>query len=541
MAAPIEMKKHLHTFGIVTPRRTYYVKAESEGEVQQWCQGIERARLDSKGGRTAASLDTPTDENLRTPMGHSPAQTPTGYASPSSSSAIPIPNALDSYPSHSFQPHSYATTASTSLTSASNLASSSFTSNSSSAQEYAPQISTSPQSNAAFPHQSSPGESDLQQLSSEVQRLRLPSHVDPTRSMSSGSESLAPPVGLSSSSYGGYDSTSSYDASRASQPSPSPGIVSSSEDEDGFEAYTGAQWSTPGAVDRNARRGRSDSYFQQAVQAQPPPPQLVAPSMLSPPVGGGGGGAIGGVESSQSQKQGQTGFADPNKVILAGYLMKQGKRKTWRKRWFVLMSGMLMYSRSHMVRSAGLPCSEDWKLIPLDFTHRIRKCIDRSLSRRFWTPSNMRHRQLQSGNERFPSTAPSHPLPTTTLDLSVTERRITSTASKSSRRKEPTSSVLRVRRTRSSGSQLFNASSRGNPVKELPLPRVSHLPLPPRLPNPSLHRYLHLLQLPREPSLNDNNLKTSQLRNLLPHHQLQIFLDRVMEDIEVSQRRHRMR
>jgi hypothetical protein len=51
----------------------------------------------------------------------------------------------------------------------------------------------------------------------------------------------------------------------------------------------------------------------------------------------------------QGQRQGQTGFADPNKVILAGYLMKQGKRKTWRKRWFVLMSGMLMYSRSHMV------------------------------------------------------------------------------------------------------------------------------------------------------------------------------------------------
>lgn len=50
----------------------------------------------------------------------------------------------------------------------------------------------------------------------------------------------------------------------------------------------------------------------------------------------------------QSQGQTQTGFADPNKVILAGYLMKQGKRKTWRKRWFVLMSGMLLYSKSHM-------------------------------------------------------------------------------------------------------------------------------------------------------------------------------------------------
>jgi hypothetical protein len=43
------------------------------------------------------------------------------------------------------------------------------------------------------------------------------------------------------------------------------------------------------------------------------------------------------------------GFVDPNKIILAGYLMKQGKRKNWRKRWFVLQSTRLMYSRSHMV------------------------------------------------------------------------------------------------------------------------------------------------------------------------------------------------
>lgn len=45
---------------------------------------------------------------------------------------------------------------------------------------------------------------------------------------------------------------------------------------------------------------------------------------------------------------------DPNKVILKAYLMKMGKRKNWRKRWFVLTSGNLMYSSSHMVRSLAL-------------------------------------------------------------------------------------------------------------------------------------------------------------------------------------------
>ena len=41
---------------------------------------------------------------------------------------------------------------------------------------------------------------------------------------------------------------------------------------------------------------------------------------------------------------------DPAKIILSGYLMKCGsKRRNWRKRWFVLTSEKLVYSRSHMV------------------------------------------------------------------------------------------------------------------------------------------------------------------------------------------------
>lgn len=350
MAAPIEMKKHQHTFGIVTPRRTYYIKAESNSEAHEWCQFIERARTDSKSRQTVTSLDTPVDENLQTPMGHSPAQTPTGYSSPpvSSSSAIPIPNASQGYQSQSFNPHSYATTASTSLTSPSVLASSSYASTSSSAQGYAPQLSSSPQSNTQFVQApvgggGGVGETDLQQLSSDVERLRLPSQ-GLTRSFSSGSESLAPPVGFSASSTGGYDSTSSYDLSRASQPSPSPGMVSSSEDEDGFENYAGPDWSTPGAAADRVQRPspQQDSYFQGAAKPQSQPASVQQQSQLLQPL------PIREDSSQIPQKQGQTGFADPNKVILAGYLMKQGKRKTWRKRWFVLMSGMLMYSKSHM-------------------------------------------------------------------------------------------------------------------------------------------------------------------------------------------------
>lgn len=45
---------------------------------------------------------------------------------------------------------------------------------------------------------------------------------------------------------------------------------------------------------------------------------------------------------------------NPERVVLSGYLMKQGKRKNWRKRWFVLTSDKLLYARSHMVSFAGL-------------------------------------------------------------------------------------------------------------------------------------------------------------------------------------------
>ena len=48
---------------------------------------------------------------------------------------------------------------------------------------------------------------------------------------------------------------------------------------------------------------------------------------------------------------------DAGKVIMSGYLMKCGsKRKTWRKRWFVLSADRMVYTGSHMVRNTPGLC-----------------------------------------------------------------------------------------------------------------------------------------------------------------------------------------
>lgn len=72
----------------------------------------------------------------------------------------------------------------------------------------------------------------------------------------------------------------------------------------------------------------------------PPPPPMVSSSP--------------GVEGQRGNMQNVTFSVSPSKpsppVILSGYLMKCGsKRRNWRKRWFVLSSDKLIYSRSHMV------------------------------------------------------------------------------------------------------------------------------------------------------------------------------------------------
>ncbi|KZP31798.1 PH-domain-containing protein [Athelia psychrophila] len=56
---PISLKKHANTFGLVSPVRTFYLQANTPGEVQSWVKAIQEARETLLATSTTTSLITP--------------------------------------------------------------------------------------------------------------------------------------------------------------------------------------------------------------------------------------------------------------------------------------------------------------------------------------------------------------------------------------------------------------------------------------------------------------------------------------------------
>ncbi|GAA5996052.1 PH domain-containing protein [Rhodotorula paludigena] len=353
--APVELKKHAHAFGIVTPKRTYYVTADSDADVTAWCRLIERAKHEYLARTTINSVETPTAGQTPVP-GASPAQTPRQLsfssappppparplASPtaegsqapyfsSATQAINIPGSSAPQVGGAFVPASYASTLSSSLTS------------SAAAPAPAPAVGSGayapPNSLVTHAPTSGFGSLELSGLDARLEQMDLASldsapppgrPPPPVRRASGRSDSLAPPPGGGSESGRTPRARSASNATGYSSSAAGHGAVSGS----GGGAGTGLS-----AVSSSEDEG--DLGFDPGATAP-------AGQGLAPPVPQGEDGQQQYMVPSAPQQQQQLPPADPNKVILAGYLMKQGKRKTWRKRWFVLQSGMLMYSRSHM-------------------------------------------------------------------------------------------------------------------------------------------------------------------------------------------------
>ncbi|KXN88624.1 Pleckstrin homology domain-containing family A member 2 [Leucoagaricus sp. SymC.cos] len=57
---PVQLKRHSHTFGLILPKRTYYLQAGSARDVQEWVEAIEDARQTLMATSTQNSGNNPT-------------------------------------------------------------------------------------------------------------------------------------------------------------------------------------------------------------------------------------------------------------------------------------------------------------------------------------------------------------------------------------------------------------------------------------------------------------------------------------------------
>ncbi|KAI5481271.1 pleckstrin-like domain-containing protein [Pseudohyphozyma bogoriensis] len=250
--APVELKKHSYTFGLVTPKRTYYIKAGSASERDSWCETVERAK------KEAAEIVT----EVPTPGSSTPIAIPSPAATRTPTAAHPRSPQPQS---HSISPTSFPP--------------------------------ARPATSSSLPRPVPPPNSFAAGGGVKENSLQL-GGVDEglTRYArgSSGSEGLAVPTGE-------YFAAHASGSGGGLMTPNSPGIVSSSEEEDDYAPENEG--------DKSAATESGLRFVEEKKSAMP---------------------------------------VDPNKVILQGYLMKQGKRKNWRKRWFILTSHKLSYSRSHM-------------------------------------------------------------------------------------------------------------------------------------------------------------------------------------------------
>lgn len=272
--APVELKKHVYVFGIVTPERTYYVEASSSDELSAWVTSINTTRdeaIASQGPSHSGSISDDHNQlqqqlRLQPLDPHDQILTPPSISIPSASSA-PIPIGTSNAPLSSTQPSSsYAGTAFSDAGTLSSSVSS----------QYSP-TAAAPSTNTATHH---------------------PQHDD---------NNATTPLSASSSSPHAVESiiTSFNPVHTQNIYSPgagptSAGVVSSSEDdEDDYvaelpaslqRAQLSASTSSAGSINLNKT-------------LNPPPPQ------------------------QQQQPDINSGLAlnqlDPNKVIFAGYLTKQ--------------------------------------------------------------------------------------------------------------------------------------------------------------------------------------------------------------------------
>lgn len=292
--AQVEVKRRSHTFGIVTPKRTYYVEAGDGDEAEGWVSRINAARRSMRGQMSnhASGDVTPLATKAPTPVDpteQAQSQNPTGNLGATAATGLPA-----------------------SFSEQSNISS---------------MYSASPPT---------PSTSYLAPSSSVDRRLSQAGNTMPRR------PSEQSRVSVSSNGGAAQQSISSVMASEQTPPQDNMPTVSGS----GSGATLAARSAAANVVS-SSEEDEEELELELQQQQQPisqrfslPPMQIAMPASAS----------------SQGLSPGQHMLFTPNmspgqslrKPVMSGYLMKQGKRKNWRKRWFTLDPQKLVYTRSHI-------------------------------------------------------------------------------------------------------------------------------------------------------------------------------------------------
>ncbi|OCF40011.1 hypothetical protein I317_06208 [Kwoniella heveanensis CBS 569] len=319
--APVTVKKHPHSFGIVTPKRTFFAKGSSQDDMEEWVRAI-------NGVRRRIS-EREEEERMKREKSEQQQQQQHQQQHHPRSTSIPIPQRDRG----SNIGHENVDTASLqSQVGAGSYFVSRPHAGSPQALQAAGAVSPGLAAGGVIPP-SSPMDT-TNSLTSQMAKMSIPVPRTPSAQSNPGQ------------SVGSFMSSSRH--GNTAGPVPTARAVS--------------------APSFAARREPSTSSIGSSAAAAEPY-SYSRPSALTLPQGGGNNSAIAvssededdleGVEGGQYEsfnQQGNIGNApftpiDPNKVILSAYLMKRSKgrgRKVWRKRWFVLTSQGVTYTKSHM-------------------------------------------------------------------------------------------------------------------------------------------------------------------------------------------------
>ncbi|MBW0531879.1 hypothetical protein O181_071594, partial [Austropuccinia psidii MF-1] len=306
--AEVQVKQHDNTFGIVTPTRTFYARAHSRIERDQWTKKVTDAKLQLKSlERSQLQILNELEPNLIDPL-----------------SQIQTSTHLQSINNHQIKlNHHHPTNLSPSSPQFPNSISINH-------QNITPIITTSINpSNSFVPSPSSSAISWVEEHQND-HHLGTITQASLKRAISSSKKKVKPipipsPNPSTSFSYHQSNKIISNETSPRARVDPSQQsfqLLTSSSEEEEVDDEVGLQHLT--------RRETCGTFTHDPSKIQP---QAIQENLDS---------------SRQTNVERKVSLPDACKPIIQGYLMKQGKRKTWRKRYFLLTSQKLVSSRSHM-------------------------------------------------------------------------------------------------------------------------------------------------------------------------------------------------